>query len=81
MTEETYEAKLVCSATPQGEINNINLNEEREMKNGDEIYEIYRDHGTHRELIGNLRLDTILEIHGKNIKGICEIKKEVTVIS
>ena len=51
------------------------------MKNGDEIYEIYRDHGTHRELIGNLRLDTILEIHGKNIKGICEIKKEVTVIS
>lgn len=45
------------------------------------IYALYRDHGTHRELIGNLYLDTILEIHGKNVKSICDRRKEVTVIS
>lgn len=51
-------------------------------------YDIYRDHlidirndGVYRELIGRLHLETAIEIHGKNVSGICEITKQVTVRS
>jgi hypothetical protein len=42
-------------------------------------YKIYRGFGTGRELIGNLYLETIIEIHGNNIAAICDMTNEVTV--
>jgi len=38
-------------------------------------YQIYRG----SELIGNLPLDVIMEIHGENITAICDISAIVTV--
>lgn len=42
-------------------------------------YNIYRTHGSHRELIGKLPLATILEIHGENVSSIDDVRNEVTV--